>query len=54
MSIFPDWIELDIGTGSTTVVDMLEVAVVDPVIEIEMGAAIVVDIVDIVIEVEMM
>jgi len=52
MSIFPDWIELDVGTGTTTVVDMLEVEVVDPVVEIEMEAAIIVDIVDETIDVE--
>jgi len=52
MSIFPDWIELDMGTGTTTVVDMLEIEVVDPVIEIEMEAAIVVDVVDETIDVE--
>ena len=52
MSIYPDWIEIDIGTGVTTVVDLLEVELLDPVIEIEMEAAVVVDIVDEVIEVE--
>ncbi len=52
MSIYPDWIELDMGTGAMTVVDMLEVELLDPVIEIEMEAAVVVDIVDEVIEVE--
>jgi hypothetical protein len=52
MSIFPDWIELDMGTGTTTVVDMLVVELVDPVIEIEMDAAIAVDIIDDVIEME--
>ena len=52
MSIYPDWIEIDIGTGVTTVVDLLEVELVDPVIEIEMEAAITVDIVDEAIEVE--
>ena len=52
MSIYPDWIEVDIGTGVTTVVDLLEVELVDPVIEIEMEAAIEVEIVDEAIEVE--
>ena len=52
MSIYPDWIEIDIGTGVTTVVDLLEVEMLDPVIEIEMEAAIEVDIVDEIIEVE--
>ncbi|MEA3363696.1 MAG: hypothetical protein U9Q61_10580 [Thermodesulfobacteriota bacterium] len=52
MSIFPDWIELDIGTGTAKVVDMLEVELADPVIEIEMEAAIIVDIVNDSIEVE--
>jgi len=52
MSIFPDWIELDMRTGTTTVVDMLEIEVVAPAIEIEVEAAIVVDIVDETIGVE--
>ena len=52
MSIYPDWIELDMGTGSTTVVDMLEIEVVDPVIEIEMESMIGVDVVDETIDVE--
>jgi hypothetical protein len=52
MSIYPDWIEIDIGTGVTTVVDLLEVELVDPVIEIEMEAAVEVEIVDEAIEVE--
>ena len=52
MSIFPDWIEVDMGTGATIVVDMLEVELVDPFIEIEMKAAVIVDIVDEAIEVE--
>lgn len=52
MSIYPDWIEIDIGTGVTTVVDMLEVEVVNDTIEIEMEAAIVVEIIDETIEVE--
>jgi len=52
MSIFPDWIELDMGTWATTVVDMLEVEMVDPAVEIEMEAAIVVDVVDETIDVE--
>ena len=52
MSIYPDWIELDMGTGVTTVVDMLEVEFMDPVIEIEMDAAVVVAIVNEIIEVE--
>jgi len=52
MSVLPDWIELDMGTGTTTVVDMLEVELVDPVIEIEMEAVIAVDIVNDVIDVE--
>ena len=52
MSIFPDWIELDMGTGAAAIVDMLEVELVNPVIEIEMVAAIVVDVVDETIDVE--
>ena len=52
MSIYPDWIELDMGTGATTVVDMLEVELLQPVIEIEMEAAVVVGIIDEAIEVE--
>ncbi|MDA3807921.1 MAG: hypothetical protein PF440_08430 [Thiomicrorhabdus sp.] len=52
MSIFPGWIELDVGTGVTTVVDMLEVELVDPVIELELEAAILVDVIGETIEVE--
>ena len=52
MSIYPDWIEIDIGTGVTTLVDLLEVELVDDTIEIEMVAAITVEILDDTIEVE--
>ena len=52
MSIYPDWIEIDIGTAVTTVVDLLEVEMVDPVIEIKLAAAIEIEIVDEAIEVE--
>ena len=52
MSIYPDWIEIDIGTGVTTVVDLLEVEIVDPVIEIELEVTVIVDLVDEAIEVE--
>ena len=52
MSIYPDWIEIDVSTGVTTVVDLLEVELVDPVIEVELEAAIDVEIVDEAIEVE--
>ena len=52
MSIYPDWIDLDMGTGATTVVDMLEVELLDPVIEIEMEAAVIVEIVNETMEVE--
>lgn len=52
MSIYPDWIEIDIGTGVTTIVDQLEVELVDPVIEIDLEAAIEVEIVDEAIDVE--
>ena len=52
MSIYPDWIGLDMGTGATTVVDMLEVEMVALVIEIEMEAIVVVDIFNDVIEAE--
>ena len=54
MSIYPDWIEIDMGSGVTTVVDLLEVELMDPVIEVEMEAAIAVEIFDDTIEVEVM
>ena len=52
MSIYPDWIELDMGTGVTTVVDLLEVEMVSDIIEIEIEAPIGVEIVDTAIEME--
>ena len=52
MSIYPDWIEIDIGTGVTTMIDLLEVELVDSIIGVEMEAAVVVAIIDEAIEVE--
>ena len=52
MSIFPDWIELDIGTGVTTVVDLLEIELVDDSIDVEIEAAVDVEIIDETITVE--
>jgi len=52
MSIFPDWIEIDVATGGTVVVDTIEVEMVDDTIEIEMEAAIEVEVIDDTIEVE--
>ncbi|MCK4620735.1 MAG: hypothetical protein KAT62_00830 [Desulfuromonadales bacterium] len=52
MSIYPDWIEIDMGTGATTVVDMLEVELVDDIIDVELESAIEIEMVDEKIEVE--
>ncbi len=46
MSIMPNWLEIDMGTGGVTIVDSLAVVIVDTTILVEMEAPILVDILD--------
>ena len=46
MSIFPDWIGIDVGTGVTTIVDSLTVDLVDDTISVIMATDISVEIID--------
>lgn len=53
MSIFPDWLGIDIGTGEITVIiDSLNVEIVDDTIDVEIESGINVEIIDDIIEVE--
>jgi len=52
MSIMPNWLEIDMGTGGVTIVDSFDVEIVDDTILVEMEAPIRVDILDDTITVE--
>jgi hypothetical protein len=46
MSIFPSWLEIDVGTGGVTVVDSLVVEVFDDTIDVAIESDIEVEIFD--------
>jgi len=53
MSIFPSWLNVDVGTGAvTTIIDTLDIEIVDDTISVEIEGAIEVEILDDTIEVE--
>jgi len=54
MSIFPNWLGIDVCTGEVTIIlDSLDVEVVDDTIEVEVESAIEVEIFDDTIDVEL-